>query len=780
MRYDTGTGELRNWLVQEDVFDERYLSKCESIFAQGNGYLGVRNALEEPYLGETRNTFVSGTFNKAAEELVTELPNAADMTGFDIIIDGHALNLTQGNLRSYERTLNLKNGETVRKITWESREGTVHQAVFRRFVSLKNEHLMVHSIDLTFDRGVSLQFATGMDGTVTNGGAQHFRNISCRLYSGREMEYLAQTRESGIWFVHHAVVNVNVPASTIPLMRGRKLKLLHKLQPKAGETIHIEKISLIRTSRDPQYEGVPEERIVDLLKRDGQEELRRLEGRTYEELKRESEEEWQRYWDSSDIRIEGNDFDQLAIRFALYHLRIMANPHDSRVGVAAKGLTGEGYSGHSFWDTEMFILPYYICSHPEFARSLLEYRYKILGGARRKAKEMGYEGALYPWECAWIDDGEVTPRYGGADVVTGQPIIFLTGEIEHHISADVAYAVNEYYQVTGDQDYMDRYGYEIILDTALFWSSRVTYNQEKDRYDILDVIGPDEYKEHVDNNAYTNYMAAWNMQQALEILDELPEKNRELYRKLGRKLNLEHIREQVTDCLRKLYLPRPDENGIIEQFEGYQKLRYIDLKKYKESDEVMTIYRDYGTEEMNKLMMSKQADLVMLMFALDTLFDDETRKKNFVYYEERTIHDSSLSKCIHAILANDLGMHDMARSMYEDAIRIDLGPYMGSSGDGIHSAATGGIWEVTVMGYGGVRMEGDLVRIAPKLPVEWTELDFPLVIHGNPLRVSASHEKVTVENRGSGAVRLILMDKVKEIAAGEKTEKALSLSEDGS
>ena len=773
MKYNAGTGELKNWLVQEEVFDERCLGKCESIFAQGNGYLGIRHALEESYLGETRNTFVTGTFDKAAEEEVTELPNAADMTGCKIIIDGNELNLAQGNLHAYTRTLNLKNGEVVRKITWENPKGVVLDATFKRFVSLKDEHLMVHSIDLTFDQEVSLQVETGIDGSVTNGGAQHFRNLNCRLYNGKEMEYLAQTRESKIWFAHHAVVNVNVETSSIPVMRGRSLKVLHRLQPKAGETIHIEKISLIRTSRDMKYEGAAEDQIVDLLKQDGQEALRKIEQNTYEELKQESEKEWKAYWDSSDIKIQGDDFDQLAIRFALYHLRIMAKADDGRVGVGAKALTGEGYSGHSFWDTEMFILPYYIMTHPKTARALLEYRYKNLDGAREKAKDMGYEGALYPWECAWIDDGEVTPRFGGADVVTGQPIEYLTGVIEHHISADVAYGVNQYYQITGDQDYMDRYGYEIILDTALFWSSRVEYNKEFDRNDILDVIGPDEYKEHVDNNAYTNYMAAYNMELALKIMDELPKQNMELYQKLDQKLNLNHIRERVTSCLEKLYLPKPDENGIVEQFQGYKDLKYVDLKKYKESDEVMTIYKDYGIEEMNELMVSKQADFVMLMFALDTLFDEETRKKNFIYYEERTIHDSSLSKCTHAILANDLDMQDMAYDMYESAIRIDLGPYMKSSKDGIHSASIGGIWQGTVMGFGGVRMEGDLLRIAPKLPKQWDTLEFPLMLQGNPIWISASHEEVVVENKGSHAVTLILVDETVEIAEGEKKKKTL-------
>ena len=363
---------------------------------------------------------------------------------------------------------------------------------------------------------------------------------------------------------------------------------------------------------------------------------------------------------------------------------------------------------------------------------------------------------MYPWECAWVDDGEVTPLYLGADVVTGEVPKILTGLIEHHISADVAYAVEQYYLVTGDQDYMDRCGYEIILDTALFWASRVQYNEKLDRYEILDVIGPDEYKEHVDNNAYTNYMAAYNMRQALAIIEALPVERPAVYERLDQKLNLAHIKDRIEACIDKLYLPEPNKDGIVPQYDSYLSLKEMDLSKYKESSEVMTIYNDYYMEQLNQYMVSKQADTVMLLFLQDTLFDEETRKKNFIFYENKTLHDSSLSKCTHAILANDLGIKDMAYNLYEGALSIDLGPEMKSSNEGIHSASTGGIWESTVMGFGGVRMEGSALRIAPKLPENWSRLVFPLVWQGQTLKVTATKDSVSVENCGEQKVEILL------------------------
>lgn len=769
MRYDSGIGALKNWLIQESEFDDRYLGKCEAIFAQGNGYLGIRNALEESYSGETRNTFVTGTFNKASEEEVTELPNVPDMTGMTILIDGHEINLSRGELKDYKRTLNLKNGEVVREFTWNSPTNICVKAIFKRIVSLANEHVMASSLDLYVDKDVSIIIESGIDGSVTNSGAQHFKNIKRRIYNAKEMQYLSKTTESGVWIAQHATCSLNVDADVLPIMGRRTLKNRYSFQALKGEKIHFEKISVIHSSRDRKYEGVPFNEVEEILKSDGRYDLQTEFEKGYEVLKEESEAKWREYWEQSDICIQGDaDFDQLAVRFALYHLNIMVKHDDNRVGIGAKALTGEGYKGHSFWDTEMFILPYFTFTKPDTARTLLEYRYRNLFGAHLKAKECGYEGAMYPWECAWVDDGEVTPLYMGADVVTGEVTKCWTGIIEHHISADIAYAVEQYYKVTGDINYMEKYGYEIILDTALFWASRVQYNTTRDRYEILDVIGPDEYKEHVDNNAYTNYMAAYNMDQALKIISKLSIENIPLYQKLNEKLNLPYIKEKIEKCITKLYLPLPNDDGIIPQTDQFLKLKELDLKKYKESKEVLTIYNDFNTEQLNQYMVSKQADTVMLMFLLDTLFDKDTKRKNFVFYENKTLHDSSLSKSTHAILANDLGLEEMAYNLYQGALNIDLGTQMKSSNEGIHSASLGGIWESTVMGFGGVRMQGDDLRIAPRLPKKWKKLDFPLHWQGVPLRVCVEDGKVAVENKGDKDICILFAEEKTKIPSGQK------------
>ena len=774
MKYDAGTGELKNWLIQENAFDERYLGKCEAIFAQGNGYLGVRNALEEAYTGEVRNTFVTGTFNKASREEVTELPNAADMTGMTIMIDGHKINLSQGELKAYKRTMNLKNGEVIREFTWTSPSGVTINARFQRIVSLADEHVMAAALCLSVDKDAAVSIETGIDGSVTNSGSQHFKDLKRRIYEARDMQYLAKTTESGVWFAQHAACSLDAEAEVLPIMGRRTLMNKFSFKVPAGQSIHFEKISILHTSRDKVYEGMDAENITETLKKDGMTALKAAFAKGYEVLKQESENKWKEYWKESDILIEGDaDFDQLAVRFALYHLNIMVKHDDNRVGIGAKALTGEGYKGHSFWDTEMFILPYFTFTRPQTARTLLEYRYRNLFGAHLKARECGYEGAMYPWECAWVDDGEVTPLYIGADVVTGKLTKCWTGIIEHHISADIAYAVEQYYLITGDKEFMKNYGYEIILDTALFWASRLQYNAEKDRYEILDVIGPDEYKEHVDNNTYTNYMAANNMSQALKIIAQLSEEDSESYRKLDEKLDLSYIKEKIEACIDKIYLPIPNEDGIIPQSDQFLSLKKLDLTKYKTSDKVLTIYNDFNTEQLNQYMVSKQADTVMLLFLLDTLFDQEIKRKNFIFYEDKTLHDSSLSKSTHAILANDLGLEKMAYDLYEGALTIDLGTQMKSSNEGIHSASAGGIWESTVMGFGGVRMEGEHMRIAPKLPEKWNRLIFPLCFNVNSFIVKAYHKSVVVENNGKKDVAILLGKEMVTIAAGQKVKRNL-------
>ena len=370
---------------------------------------------------------------------------------------------------------------------------------------------------------------------------------------------------------------------------------------------------------------------------------------------------------------------------------------------------------------------------------------------------------MYPWECAWIDDGEVTPLSGGADVITGEELPILTGILEHHITADIAYAVWQYYQVTNDLDFMKKYGYEIVIDTAKFWASRVEFNEEKNRYEITNVIGPDEYKEHVDNNAYTNYMAVNNMKLALNIIEKLATDDKYTYDKLDNKLNLDNVKNNINKCIDKVYLPIPNDDEIIPQNDTYLSLKELDLNTYKNTTEVLTIYNDFNMEKLNEYMVSKQSDLVMLLFVLEDLFDIDIKKKNFVFYEDKTLHDSSLSKSTHMVLANDYGLYDLADRLFDGAITIDLGKNMNSSNEGIHSASMGGVWQSVVMGYGGLRLANGELRISPRLPEKWNKLSYSTIWRGNEIKVLISKNKLEITNNGLDKIKINIFDEAVEI-----------------
>ncbi len=749
MKYEIGTGSLKNWIVGEECFDLEHLGKCESVMCLGNGYMGVRSATEEDYLGNTRDTFVSGTFNKFGDE-VTELPNVADVIAMPLRIDGEALDLSKGSVSDYLRTLNLKTGLLERSFVWTGVGGAQLRFVFRRIVSMKDLHLIAQEMEVTpLNREVSFKLSSGINGQVSNSGSQHFVEGEKRFYEKRYQQSVMKTSESGIDFVVNTTHLFRLdggeylPNELITIERRKIFVKYDGVLPK-GKTLSVTKLSNINTSRDRDNEG----KTLEQLRESSLEALKQSAKLSFADHAAASAGAWmEKIWSRKDIQVDTpNDFDQLALRFAVYQLTVMTPVHDNRMNIGAKGLSGEGYKGHTFWDTEIFMLPHFILADPAAARSLIEYRYNCIGGARRKAAENGYAGAMYPWESAWTEDGEVTPLYGAADIVTGKATKIWTGIIEQHITSDVAYGVYYYYTVTGDQDFMDRCGYEIILDTAKFWQSRLEYNAEKDIYEIRGVIGPDEYKEHVNNNAYTNYMARWNILLAMEYARMLKAERPEIYRRINKVIDIDGTYRSWEAKVDKIYLPRENENHIVPQDDTYLTLPKINLDKYKASDVVGTIYNDYNMDQINHMQVSKQADVLVLFYIMENLFPREVKKANFYYYEHRCLHDSSLSLSTHSILASDLHEKAQAYSLFERACRIDLGPVMTTSDAGIHAASFGGIWQCAVNGFAGVRVVGGKLRIQPNLPEAWNGLKVKIGWQGQELLLDITRQQLKVTN----------------------------------
>ena len=770
MNYRKGTGAETSWIIEETSFHEKYTGKCEAIFTQGNGYLGLRNSLEERYVDTVRGMFITGTFNKASKEEATELPNVSDIVNMEIELNGERFSMTEDNLKEYSRTLNLYTGETCRNVLWEGKNGDVVQLSFHRFVSYKNVHVIGAYVEIKpVNCDVKATVVSGINAQVTNNGAQHLTEVSKRAFDEKYLQMGMVTTESEVAIavstVHDVFLDGEKTEETAYKIVDDRRKIHAKIQldiPK-GETARVEKISTVHSSRDLEYTGSGKEPDKETVYANGLENLKEAECKEYRTLLQESKEVWEVIWKKQDIVIDSREDDaQVAVRFALYHLQIMVRKEDNRVGIGAKALSGEGYKGHSFWDTETFIFPYFQMTEPEVARTLLEFRYKGLYGARKKAKENGYKGAMYPWEAAWISDGEVTPYVIGVNVHTGESMICLTGVIEQHITSDIIFALWQYYTATGDQDFMDRYGYEMIIETARFWNSRLEWIEESGRYEIRDVIGPDEYKEHVDNNAYTNYMAHANMRLAVQVIGLICGEKKDLYGKMqklmqGEGTSLEQLERELEDKIEKLYLPQPDEKtGIIPQFDGYFGLKEIDLSAYKKASVVGTIYNDYSFEDVQNMQAGKQADIVELLYQMEDITTPENKAENYAYYEARTLHDSSLSKAIHSITACDLGMDKEAYDMFMSAAFTDLGQEMKSSDAGIHSANMGGVWQDVVMGFGGVRIHDGHLRIRPNCPKQWEKFTYPIYWKGNKLDVTVCKDGVEVINEGTAFMAEIM------------------------
>lgn len=751
------------WVIAETAFDARYLAKFETIFCQGNGYLGLRAATEESYPGERRNLFVTGTFNRFANQEVTELPNAADMAQLDVHLNGQPFHLDKGKIHSYRRELDLRQGELRREILWEDEHGDQFKMNFRRFVSLQDRHLMGMRVEITpLSKATEISIRSGINGQMTNSGAQHFIEGERRVFNKELLQLTATTTESNVEFVHTCAHQLyedgtRLSMTPVPNMDRRRVTLTYKLKVGVGKSITLDKVASVHTSLDAEWmdRAADHQALMDSARED----LVKAARKGFDELFAENEQAWRNFWATANIEIKSSDaFDQLAIRFAQYHLVLMTPAHDSRFSVGAKGLTGEGYKGHVFWDTEIFILPYFLYMDPKTARKLVKYRYHTLNGARKKAIDNGYRGAMYPWESAATGEEE-TPEWGPVDIVTGTPTYIWTGRIEQHITADVAYGVWHYYQATGDQEYMDRFGYEIIFETATFWASRLEWSDKDEKYHICDVIGPDEYKEHVSNNAFTNYMAYWNMTKAIECTRKLMQTQSDVYLTLESQLGLSERLKEWEDKTKLIYLPQPDADSlIIPQDDTYLTKQVIDLEKYRNQEQVASILADYSMTQLRDIQVSKQADILVLFYLLEDWFSKETKTTNWHYYEPKTLHDSSLSLSTHSMLASDVNELELAYRMFAKAARIDLGPNMHSCDEGIHTASIGGIWKAAIMGFGGVRSWEGTLRLNPKLPQAWERLSFPLAWQGERLQVTVTHDKLEVVRLtlGSGQLNILI------------------------
>jgi len=471
--------QQRTWQISDTLFNPFKLSHTETIYTTGNGYMGLRGTFEEGYPGEIVSTLVHGVYNHAEGELVPDLVNFPNPLPFIIEVDGEAFHMTTGKVLGFQRVLDLQRAILTREVLWRNSKGTIVKIAFERLVSLDLEHLVLQRISVRPLTGpCALRVTTQIDGTQTNEGVNHWKSLETGTEGTNRIYVAGTTTQSGY---SGAVMSALVASPILPITpvpHSKRPGLVMETIVAKEQLFTFTKYSAIHSSRDNTHPLPAASKTLD-----------EAMARGYDSLVNAHVAEWAKYWTDSDIEIEGDEPAQRAIRFTTYHILIAAPRHDDRVSIGAKTLSGPGYKGHVFWDTELFMVPMLTVTQPKLARNLLMYRYHNLAGARHKAQKNGYEGAMYPWEST--DTGEETTPQWTNPLPDGTRLRIWTGDTEQHISTDIAYAVLQHWHWTGDDDWFARYGAEIFLDTAVFWGSRVEYKVAFDLYELPMQIGPD-------------------------------------------------------------------------------------------------------------------------------------------------------------------------------------------------------------------------------------------------------------------------------------------------
>ncbi|PZO38736.1 MAG: glycoside hydrolase family 65 protein [Alphaproteobacteria bacterium] len=704
------------WLLHADGCDPLRESNRETRFAISNGFLGVRGIQAinpSPRALVSAQTYVAGLFNtpdtdRPVPERVAapgwlqiriSSPDGQLVQHFD---DGPAHPLTLDMRRGVVLTRCRQVGDAVADVR-------VHML---RLVSQSQRAIGLQLLSLEVDHG---EVEMTLEASIEGGRRA--------LVSERLEQVLGvwRTRQSGKEVAMATMAALRIDGDEIEATTADPFRWSWTWTTRPGQVVCFERTVAVSRG-DAQGLGSGQ---------GARESLATAGRRGWRRVLEDHEAAWADRWACSDIEVQGDDVAQQALRFAAYQLNSAANPADPRVSIGARALTGDDYLGHVFWDTEIFLLPFYTLTWPEAARSLLMYRFHTLGGARKKAADRGWRGAFYAWESTDTGD-ETTPEQSiGPD---RQILDILTGAQEQHISADVAYAVWQYWQATGDEAFLNEAGAEILFETARFWSSRA--QPEADGLcHIRGVMGPDEYHEGIDDNAFTNVMARWNIRRALEVVGLFRERWPERWGQHSRQLGLDDAElRHWSGVAETMAIGLDPRSGMYEQFSGYFGLEDVDLSAYAGRSVPMDIV--LGRDRTQRSQVIKQADVVALLALLPAEFAGDAGRKNFQYYEPRCGHGSSLSTATHGLVAARLGATGLALDYFHRTAAIDLADTKLAIGGGVHIAAQGGLWSMTVFGFAGLSFGPDGLSLAPRLPPGWSKLGFSVQWRGRRLTIT--------------------------------------------
>jgi kojibiose phosphorylase len=728
------------WIVAEAEYNPRNNLMYETNFALASGMMGNRATHPEGFISkELPANYMHGVFDKS-EAFQRELCNTPNWNLLKIYYKTEPMGPEAGKeLHDYIRILDLKNGLLATHYITEAYDGRRTLIEIIKILSRTNPESGRFRYYITpLNYSGQLEFENIIDASVTN--FMDFPRFRVKHLNTRQIGPLDET---GI-FVQSETRDFLLPLTTVADVMvtdsmGNNVTLSRQYRGHGeqaveffdaivteGETICVDKFATVVSGRD----GGNTKAIA--VKK-----LRSFMGRSLNQELEMQKDIYASYWKRANIKIEGDERLQLAVRFDLFHLMSTPNPKDNRTNIGAKLIHGEEYGGHAFWDTELFILPFFTLTFPEIAKNLVEYRYLLIDAAKRNAKRRGQVGARYPWESADTGDEECPDWTIEGD---GTCYECTVAEQEVHVTADVIYGGLQYFLWTGDMEYYENNLLEMLAETARFWNSRIEYNKEKDYYEITGITGPDEWHEAVSNNAYTNYLARWNMQTAVKHLQKFKVEKKEKCDELFRKINFSDSElDEIELNASKIYIPISE--GLVEQFEGYFKLMDHEIHEWDENNMPILPKALKGISR-DKTTILKQADVVMLMFLFDQEFDEKTKRNNFDFYEKRTLHRSSLSPSIYCLMGLRVGESERAYDYLCRSAYVDIDNNQGNTREGIHAASAGGTWQALVFGYAGLNIRNDQLHFMPRLPEKWTKLSFSLFWKGELVNIQISNDVV--------------------------------------
>src|ERR1017187_5180848 len=723
-----------------------------NVYQIANGYMGYRGTLDEFGPQQLVGITLAGIFDRVGSAW-REPVNAPNGGFTSVSLGGAELSALGNKVTRHRQTLRFGNALFERQTSFASK-GTTLTVRSARFLSAETPNLGVIRFSITCSRAATVTVRTGIDGNIWDLNGPHLLGLAAtRRDSVLFVE--GRTNESSKRVAVAETADIDFGKVTYESRGNRSLRVGH-LRAEAGTTYPFHKYFAVFTDNDAVRGSVAEAAIETVLQ------ARSL---GYEDCLARHGARWQEKWNRSDVTIEGDDEAQLALRYSILQLLMVAPVKGSANSIPARALSGQVYKGAIFWDTEMFMFPFFIHTYPEKAVELMRYRIKTLDGARRKAKTegRGYRGAFYAWESQETGDDACT-YYNIGDPSTGRALRTYFRDKQVHISGDVAIAMWDYFRLTGDDSLLLEGGAEVILECARFYYSYAYYKDEKRRYEILDVIGPDEYHERVNNNAFTSMVAKETFTIAIATVNHLRRRHPKELRTLLKKLRIEGELPAFRGAARRLFIPGADaETGIIEQFDGYLGLRESSVKELKDRMIHPDEYLGAGQGLAVPTKIIKQADVVMMLNLFRTRFSAEIKRANWEYYEPRTEHGSSLSACAYAMVAAEFGNLDFAYKYFLKTAKIDLeAKYKVYAGSvfmgGSHPAANGGAWMTAVLGFGGVQADENRIAINPRLCAKWRRLLFNLSYQGDAFRVNITKTSVRIDaSRSNSRVHTVLM-----------------------